>query len=69
MTAQENILAQLERLIEHGAMPKSACSGSLLKFVRPLLDAKVLVEERSGGGRRLAVPSNVCAARSKREAR
>jgi hypothetical protein len=55
MTAQENILAQLERLIEHGAMPKSACSGSLLKFVRPLLDAKVLVEERSGGGRRLAV--------------
>jgi len=55
MTAQENILAQLERLIEHGVMPKSACSGSLLKFVRPLLDAEVLVEERSGGGRHLAV--------------
>ena len=55
MTVQENILAQLERLIEHGAMPKSACSGPLLKFVRPLLDAEVLVEERSGGGRRLAV--------------
>lgn len=55
MTAQENILAQLERLIEVGAMPKSACSGSLLKFLQPLLDAEVLVEERSGGGRRLAV--------------
>ena len=55
MTAQENILAQLERLIEHGTMPRSACSSSLLKFVRPLLDAEVLVEERSGGGRRLAV--------------
>jgi len=55
MTAEENILAQLEHLHEHRAMPKSACSGSLLKFVRPLLDAKVLVEERSGGGRRLAV--------------
>jgi hypothetical protein len=55
MTAQENILAQLELLTEHGTMPKSACSSSLLKFVRPLLDAEVLVEERSGGGRRLVV--------------
>lgn len=55
MIAQENILVQLERLIEHGTMPKSECSKSLLKFVRPLLDAEVLVEERSGGGRRLAV--------------
>lgn len=55
MTTQENILTQLEHLIEHGALPKSACSGSLLKFVRPLMDAEVLVEERSGGGRRLAV--------------
>lgn len=55
MIAQEIIFAQLERLIEHGAIPKSACSGSLLKFIRPLLDAEVLVEERSGGGRRLAV--------------
>lgn len=55
MTTQENILAQLERLIEHGAMPKSACSSSLLKFVRPLLDAAVLVEERSGAGRCLTV--------------
>ena len=55
MTAEENILAQLQHLNEHGAIPKSACSGSLLKFVRPLLDAEVLVEERSGGGRRLAV--------------
>lgn len=55
MTAQENILARLQHLIEHGAIPKSACSGLLLKVVRPLLDAQVLVEERSGAGRRLAV--------------
>ena len=55
MTAQEGILAPLERLIEHGAIPKSTCSALLLKFVRPLLDAEVLVEERSGSGRRLAV--------------
>ena len=55
MIAQENILVQLERLIKNGTMPKSECSKSLLKFVRPLLDAEVLVEERSGGGRRLAV--------------
>lgn len=55
MTAQENLLLLLARLTEHGALPKSACSASLLKLVQPLLDAEVLVEERSGGGRRLAV--------------
>lgn len=55
MIAQENILVQLERLIKDETMPKSECSNSLLRFIRPLLDAEVVVEERSGGGRRLAV--------------
>ena len=55
MSVQENLLALLERLVEHGAMPKSACGASFLKLVQPLLDAEVLVEERSGGGRRLVV--------------
>lgn len=55
MTAQENILAQITRLLEEGAMPRSACSGSLLRTLRPLLHAAVVVEERSGGGRRLVV--------------
>lgn len=55
MTAQENMLAQITRLLEEGAMPRSACSGSLLRTLRPLLHAAVVVEERSGGGRRLLV--------------
>ena len=55
MTAEENILAQITHLLEEGAMPRSACSGSLLKTLQPLLHAGVVAEERSGGGRRLVV--------------
>jgi len=55
MTAAENILAQITHLLEQGAMPRSACSGSFLKTLKPLLHAGVVVEERSGGGRRLVV--------------
>ena len=59
MTAEENIRAQFEALLEQGALPYSACSGSFLKTVRPLLDSGVVVEERSGAGRRLAVQDTV----------
>jgi hypothetical protein len=55
MTSAENILAQITHLLEQGAMPKSACSGSFLKTLQPLLDAGVVVNERSGAGRRLVV--------------
>lgn len=55
MTAEENILAQITRLLEKEAMPKSACSDSLLKTLQPLLHAGVVAEEHSGGGRRLVV--------------
>jgi hypothetical protein len=55
MTAEENILAQITHLLKEGAMPKSACSGSLLRTLQPLLHAGVVVEERFGGGRRLVV--------------
>jgi len=55
MTAAENILAQITHLLEQGAMAKSACSGAFLKTLQPLLDAGVVVEERSGAGRRLVV--------------
>lgn len=55
MTAAENILTQLDRLCEHGGMPRSQCSGSLLKMLCPMLDSGVVVEERSGAGRRLVV--------------
>ena len=59
MTAEENIRAQFEALLGHGSLPYSACSGSFLKTLRPLLDSGVVVEERSGAGRRLAVHDTV----------
>jgi hypothetical protein len=55
MTAEENILAQLTHLLGEQAMSKSVCSGSLLRKLRPLLHAGVVVEERSRAGRRLVV--------------
>jgi len=55
MTGAENILAQLTRLLDHGTIPRSLCSGALLRTLQPLLDTAVVVEERSGAGRRLLV--------------
>ena len=55
MIAEENIRAQFEALLEQGSLPRSTCGGPFLKALRPLLDSRVVVEERSGAGRRLAV--------------
>jgi hypothetical protein len=55
MTAEGNIFAQLTHLLGEQTMSRSACSGSLLRKIRPLLHAGVLVEERSGVGRRIVV--------------
>ena len=55
MTAVENIYAQFATLLEQGSLPRSACSGSFLKVLQPLLDSGVVVEERAGAGRRLTV--------------
>jgi hypothetical protein len=55
VTARENTLAQLANLLEQGSMPASVCGGSFLRMLRPVLDASVVVEERSGAGRRLVV--------------
>ncbi len=55
MTAEEQILKNLARLLEDGAMPRSACGSALLKKLAPLLHAGVIVEERAGAGRRLVV--------------
>ncbi|NJM54670.1 MAG: hypothetical protein HC841_00955 [Verrucomicrobiae bacterium] len=55
MTANENIRAQMAALLEQGSLPKSACSGALLKFLKPLLDSDMVAEERSGAGRCLKV--------------
>jgi hypothetical protein len=55
VTSKENILAGLTHLLQKGGMARSACSAALLETIQPLLDAGVLAEERSGGGRCLAV--------------
>ncbi|MBI4658154.1 MAG: hypothetical protein HY735_04760 [Verrucomicrobia bacterium] len=55
MSAEENIRAQFAALFEQGSLARSACSGGFLKALRPLLDSGVVVEERSGAGRRLVV--------------
>lgn len=55
MTAENNIRSQFEVLLNQGSLPRSACSRSLLEALRPLLDSYVVVEERSGAGRRLVV--------------
>lgn len=56
MSAAEAIRAKLSALIENLTLPRSACSVRFLKFVKPLIDAAVLREEKSGAGRRV----NVC---------
>jgi hypothetical protein len=55
MTAEENIRVQLRVLMGRGSMARSACSGSLLKTLKPLFDSSVVVEERSGAGRHLVL--------------
>jgi hypothetical protein len=55
VTAEENIVNQVCALLELGSVPKSHCSGGFLRTIRPLLDASVIVEERSGAGRCLVL--------------
>jgi len=55
VSTPENIRAQLSELLAQGSLPRSACSGTLRKVLRPILDSGVVVEERSGAGRRLVV--------------
>jgi hypothetical protein len=55
MSAGENTLARLQRLQADGSLARSACSRTLIQRLGPLLSAGVVVEERSGAGRRLVV--------------
>jgi len=55
VSSGENIRAQLAELLRQGSLPRSACGASFLKILRPVLDSRVVVEERSGAGRRLVV--------------
>lgn len=61
MIAEEKIRAQFVALLEQGSLPRSTCSGSFLKALRPLLDSAVVVEEKSGAGRRIAVRDTAAA--------
>lgn len=55
MNTAENIRVQLAELLRQGSLRRSACRASFLKMLRPVLDSRVVVEERSGAGRRLVV--------------
>ena len=55
MNAAENIRAKLLELLESGALPLKACGKAFLQVLRPVLDSRVVVEEKSGAGRRLVV--------------
>ena len=55
MNQKESRLAKVTKLLEEGTLASSNCRLHLLQALKPLLDARVLVEEISGCGRRLAV--------------
>lgn len=55
MKGPENKLILLTRLLETGAVARSACSRELLTTLVPLLDSGVVTEAKSGAGRRLLV--------------
>lgn len=55
MIHQEKLLVKLSLLKDKGQLPKSQCGISFLVFLRPLLAANVVVEQRAGSGRRLIV--------------
>jgi hypothetical protein len=59
MIYQENLLRKLALLEYQGQLRKSQCSGHFMTFLRPLLSANVVVEERCGSGRRVTVRDGV----------
>ncbi|PYU29862.1 MAG: hypothetical protein DMG31_15725 [Acidobacteria bacterium] len=58
MNAKERILARMMSLLVEGGLPKTTCSDSLVRTLQPLIDAGVVVEQRSGSGRRLVLLDN-----------
>jgi hypothetical protein len=55
VAAKENVRAQIRLLLEDGHLPRSVCSQAMFDTIQPLLDSRVVAEERFGGGRRLVV--------------
>ena len=47
--------SKIESLLAAGFLPGRACSRAFFELIRPLVAAGVLVEERSGSGRRMVV--------------
>ena len=55
MNSAEQTLAQLGRLQQQGALPRSQCGAGFLRAVEPLLASGVISEERAGAGRCIVV--------------
>lgn len=55
MIRQEKLFDKITLLKDRGQLPKSQCGKQFLTFLRPLVAANVIVELRSGSGRRLIV--------------
>jgi hypothetical protein len=55
MIQREKLLVKLRLLQEKGQLAKSQCGRYFVNFLRPLLAANVVLEERSGSGRRVVV--------------
>jgi hypothetical protein len=55
VNAPELLLAKLVQLSRDGFLPRSSCSRRFLMQAAPLIESGVILEERSGGGRRFIV--------------
>lgn len=55
MIQREKLFVKLTLLKEKGQLAKSQCGRHFLDFLQPLLAADVVLEQRSGAGRRLVV--------------
>lgn len=55
MIQKEKLFSKLSLLKEERELPKSQCGRQFLDFLRPLLAANIITEERSGAGRKLVV--------------
>jgi hypothetical protein len=55
MTSEENVLVQLVQLLQEGRLARSRCSGAVRRLIAPLLETGVVVDQRAGAGRQLAV--------------
>jgi hypothetical protein len=55
MIQREKLFVKLKLLHKKGELAKSQCGSYFFNFLRPLLAANVVLEQRSGAGRRLVV--------------